>query len=777
MFSRSIGLCFFLFSSIFFSVAQDCTVKIEGNVVDEASESPLSYVNVYIQELQLGTTTDDEGNFSLENICAGHYHFILSHIGCEGEKLHFDIYGDTTLNIALSHTPTSLGTVVIAGKKEDYNSQANLTVNRKIIEDNANQNLSALLENETGVHLIKNGNGISKPVVHGLYGNRLLMLNNGISQAGQQWGNDHSPEIDPFAVDNIIVLKGANAIEYGGGNLGSVVLAQPKRIAREPHLHGQVNYIFDTNGRGHTFNTRMGQYTPAVAWKINGTLKKVGDKRTADYFLNNTGTEEANFALQLEKSLKENLFIDLYASTFNTKLGILRGSHISNVNNLEQALQQEVPFYTEPDFSYGLAAPSQKVSHHFTKARARYFISDEKILELVLAGQLNDRKEFDIRRGDRSDIPALSLKQYTFNSELKYSIAFADSWKLKLGNQNIVTDNTNASGTGILPLIPDYLSWRSGLFTTLSRVKERTTVNLGLRYDYEDQLVLAISNTFPREVVRYENSFHNLSALLSLKTKLAKKQSISWNIGYAMRNPAVNELYSNGLHQGVSGIEEGDPSLSTEKALKNTLEYKWVPSSKLALNVLAYHQLFQDYIFLNPQNEIRTTIRGAFPVFRYEQTAASIYGLDLSSQFTLGKSLLGLVRYSYLRGQDTAEDVPLIFMPPNSLFASLTFRAPQNKSRAGGRVKIEDAEIEISNRLVFRQNHILDGQDFLAPPDSYNLVGLKFSTDIILLNYKFRCFVKADNLFNVSYRDYLNRQRYFADDLGLNISVGLNVKF
>ena len=90
---------------------------------------------------------------------------------------------------------------------------------------------------------------------------------------------------------------------------------------------------------------------------------------------------------------------------------------------------------------------------------------------------------------------------------------------------------------------------------------------------------------------------------------------------------------------------------------------------------------------------------------------------------------------------------------------------------------MEDSETELSNRLVFRQNNLLEEQDFVQPPPAYSLLGLKLSTNLILPTYKIRCFVKADNLLNISYRDYLNRQRYFADDIGLSITVGVNVKF
>lgn len=777
MFNKRFFISIAVLSFIIFNCnAQNCEFTVKGNVFDKGSEQPLTYVTIFVQEVSRGAVTDDKGDFTIENLCEGEYHFIFSHIGCEPKKIHLDILSDTIVNIALPHTSTSFSTVVIEGAKNEHNNQPNLSINRKTLEDNSNRNLAGLLENESGVHLIKNGSGISKPVVHGLYGNRLTILNNGIIQSGQQWGNDHSPEIDPFSADKILVLKGASAIEYGAGNLGSVILVEPKRIEREPHLHGQVNYFYESNGRGQGLNTRLQKYSPILAWRINGTLKKYGDRKTADYYLNNTGLTEVNFSAQLEKSWHDKIFLDFYASTFNTTLGILRGSHIGNLTDLELALEKDIPFFTEPDFSYNIDSPKQKVSHHLIKIKTKYYINENQRLELVVASQFNDRKEFDIRRSGRSDIPALSLSQIATNFDLKYSADFSNNWAVKIGSQNIITDNTNNPGTGILPLIPDYISWKNGVFTTLSKSIEKVDFNLGLRYDYEYQYVLTISNSIPREIIKYKNHFHNTSGLAGVKYNLSKVQSIALNTGFAMRNPAINELYSNGLHQGVSGIEEGDIDLKTEKAFKSTLEYKWAPNANFSVNTLLYHQHFNDFIYLNPQDEIRLTIRGAFPVFKYEQTDANIYGLDISTQFTIGHSVLGNLKYSYLKGDDVKKEIPLVFMPSNSFFGSLVYRA-EKSMHFSKNVLIEETEIEINNRLVFEQKNINSEQDFVAPPPTYNLFGAKVSTNVLFSNYKIRCFVKADNLFNIKYRDYLNRQRYFADDIGISITTGLNFKF
>lgn len=758
------------------SKAQNCNLSIKGFVFDEATQQPLPFVNVFVQETYQGAITDTKGNFILDSLCPGAFHLQFSHIGCESIKLHFNFIKDTIIKIGLSHTSTSLGMVLIEKDKNSFNNQPNLSVNRNKIEKNPNKNISNLLENESGVHLIKNGNGISKPVVHGLYGNRLSIFNNGVLQSGQQWGNDHSPEIDPFAADKITVLKGANALEFGGGNLGSAILIEPKRILKEPHLHGQVSYVYETNGKGHNLNARLEKYASLFAWRINGTLKKYGDQSSSNYYLNNTGIEEANLSIQIEKTWKKRLFLDFYASTFNTRLGVLRGSHIGNLTNLEAALKREIPFYTEENFSNRIEAPRQDVSHHLAKIKSKYFFSENQFVEILVATQINNRKEFDVRRGNRDKVPALSLLQYTFNSEIKYNHDLKKDWSLKIGNQNIFTDNTNDPKTGILPLIPDYESFKTGFFSTLAKRKEKSNLNFGLRYDFEHQKVWTISSDLPRRIIRYKNQFHNLTGLFSFQHEISKTQNLSFNSGFAMRNPAINELYSRGLHQGVSGIEEGKIDLRIEKAIKNTLEYKWFPNTNFSLNALVYHQYFKDYIFLNPQNEFRLTIRGAFPVFKYEQTNAQIYGMDFSAQFSIKQSFLGIVKYSYLRGQDLKNEIPLVFMPPNSFFGSLTYQV-QKGFKFAKNFRMEKLEIELNNRFVMKQNNLLIDQDFAQPPDAYNLLGLNISSNLNFKNNKIRFFINSSNLLNTSYRDYLNRQRYFADDLGRSITFGFNVKF
>jgi len=767
----------------------NCTISVTGFIIDENTNQPLEFVNVYIQETLKGTASNEQGYFELKNICKGKQHIIFSHISGENHSVFFDIEKDTTLYVEIHALNTVLESVVIS-EKTTNSTQNTQTLNHQHISDNSNQNLSNMLEEISGVSTLKNGNGISKPVVHGLYGNRLTILNNGIAQSGQQWGNDHAPEIDPLVANKIRVIKGVSSLEYQGSNLGSVILVEPASIEREPHLHGNTSYFFETNGRGHGINLQLEQYNSALAWKINGTLKRSGDKKTATYFLNNTGNQEANIAIQLEKQFTENFFTDVYFSSFNTELGVLRGAHVGNLTDLENAFEREVPFFTEQNFSYDIDAPKQKVNHHLFKIHSKKYFEPkpknkdkviEQFLDFTFATQINIRKEFDVRRSGRSEIPALSLNQYSYFLETKYKKEFHNNLIFKVGVQSTITDNTNDPETGILPLIPDYLSYETGIFSVLTKKVNHWFFETGVRFQNTMQNTVTISQSLPREIVRFDNNFNNFSSSLGINYEINSTIQLSYNIGYATRNPAINELFSNGLHQGVSGIEEGNPNLNIEKSIKNTLSLSGKIKEKLSFETLIYYQNINDYIYLNPENEVRLTIRGAFPVFKYKQTNAQIYGLDVSTRYQFSKSVDLKVSYSFIKGDDLSNNLPLINMPSNNVQASLHYQI-QKPISIGGKErkrpkKLTNTQFEITNRYVFRQNDLLAEQDFTLPPNAYNLIGLRVSTNIQGQKTKLRIFSKVDNLLNVAYRDYLNRQRYFADDLGINVVLGVKLEF
>ncbi|MDA8693529.1 TonB-dependent receptor, partial [Saprospiraceae bacterium] len=528
--------------------------------------------------------------------------------------------------------------------------------------------------------------------------------------------------------DKISVIKGVNAIAYLNGQLGAIVLVEPAKIDKDPHTHGKAQYFFESNGRSHGINAQLQRYSPKIAWKINGTLKKRGDTKSPDYFLNNTGSQEANLALQLEKEFSKKHSAQLYISTFNSELGILRGSQISNLTDLEAAIGRDVPFFTEEEFSYGIDPPKQQVHHHLIKYSSQYFLDDHRWFKFNISGQINERKEFDVRRSGRSETPTLSLQQLMGIIDMEYNHEYNDQVFLKSGLQGSVIDNVNNPETGILPLIPNYDFYNAGVYTTISKKSERLTLEAGLRYDLVIQEVAAISTTLPREILRFNDVYHNVSSSVGAIFKVHDNLNLSFNSGYAFRSPAINERFSFGLHQGVSGIEEGSIDLDSEASWKTSLSLSNNPKSKMYVESIFYYHNINDYIYLQPQAEFQLTIRGAFPVFIYQQTDASIYGLDLFGRYELNPNIEATLTYSYIKGRDRIQNNGLLFVPANNLTAHLSYALVKPVMAFGK--SLENLKVSINNQFVFRKTGIDDDQDFLPPPDSYNLLSLDISGDI-----------------------------------------------
>ncbi len=763
-------LLFYLFSAWVICRGQPCDLSLSGWVSDYGTGIALEFANVLIEETGLGTNTDSTGFFELVDVCPGSYHLRISHLGCESAHQFILLRKDTSIRVGLNHHTELLDEVIVQGSQQDNTSATSKTLRRELITTAGGKNISDLLEQISGVSVLRNGSGISKPVIHGLYGNRIAILNNGLLQSGQQWGNDHAPEIDQLLADHLSVVKGSAALAYGGNSLGSVVVVETANIQPDPHQHGEFYYALQSNGWGHSFNTRLEKSGRLVAWRVGGTLKWQGDTQSPGYLLKNTGIREQNLALQFQKQFSEKWKTEAYYSLFSTNIGILRGAHIGNITDLQQAIGREEPFFTTDTFSYQIGVPRQHVIHHLLKLESTYFLKEQSLLKFKYGSQLNQRKEFDVRRSGRDEVPALSLQQWSHFAEGVLHKQLAGKGLLKAGLQLNVTDNTNNPETGIFPLIPDYRSFNSSAFLIGAKETADLLFDFGGRYDLQQLNVVTFSKTVPRVVERFNHQFHKVAFNAGARFRLIPQLEASMNAGYVLRSPEVNELYSAGLHQGVSGIEEGDRLLKAEHSAKAILSINWALKNKLFIQSLVYHQHITNFIYLQPQREFRLTIRGAFPVFVYKQTDAQLSGMDLLLKYEPGARWQGIVKYALVRGRNMKERIPLINIPPDNVFGSLTYIFKNGKT-------LQNTNFGVNVKYVFQQSQLLSWQDFLPPPNAYTLLGIRLSSHIQLKKARIKLALQLENLLNHRYRDYLNRLRYFADELGRNGSLSIGYIF
>ena len=405
----------FIISFSLNAFSQNCTLKISGNIIDEHDKSNLDYANVYIQELEIGTAADSNGYYEFNNICPGKYSFIIDHIGCTSDTVIVNVTKSITKNFFLEHHAEELNEIITTTSRIEKESvQSTTTIDNKTLTKLEGKDLGNILSTIAGVNQLKTGTTISKPIIHGLYGDRISIINNGVKLETQDWGSEHAPEIDPFASNQIRVVKGVGSLEYGTDAMGGLVLMDPPQLQKNKHLSAAISLIGQTNGRGITSSAKIEQgFKSGIAYFIQGTYKRFGDQQTPHYNLSNTALQEGNLSVGFG-FLKKNWEINTYYSMFNQQLAILKSSHIGNLTDLKNAIASDTPLIVKP-FTYKFENPQQKTQHHLGKINIVHYFKNQSKLDIIYSLQFNNRKEFDIRRGGRSEIPALNLKLLSKN--------------------------------------------------------------------------------------------------------------------------------------------------------------------------------------------------------------------------------------------------------------------------------------------------------------------------------------------------------------------------
>ncbi|HRG08052.1 MAG TPA: carboxypeptidase-like regulatory domain-containing protein [Cyclobacteriaceae bacterium] len=342
------ALLVMLFACQFVLARQHCTFIVSGKVVDE-SGSALPGASVQIKKLSLGEATNETGSFRFEKICKGTYLVLVQYLGYESVEKRITIDSNLELTINLQPSEQVLQEVVVADHAEVATRSNNTAaLNARELDEVSGKSLGETLQNISGVNSIQSGPAIFKPVIHGVHSQRILILNNGIRQEGQQWGAEHAPEIDPFIANNLTVIKDAGAIKYGTDALGGVIVVTPAELPADQKLGGELHLIGNSNGRAGTISGLLEggiKNAKGWGWRIQGTGRRSGDSHTPDYVLSNTGFRELNYSASVGHHTETSGF-EVFYSHFNTTIGILRGSVSASLDDLANRINRQVPANT-----------------------------------------------------------------------------------------------------------------------------------------------------------------------------------------------------------------------------------------------------------------------------------------------------------------------------------------------------------------------------------------------------------------------------------------------
>ena len=721
---------------------------ITGTVVNKNNE-PLMGVEVYFEELQKGTLTNEHGYYEISNLPGTPIKILIAFMGYKTQTKIITLQKPLTeLNFEMQESVFSMEEVIIATPFNKLQSENVIKVDKFSVEQLQNKGAITLIEginSISGVSQVSTGTGIGKPVIRGLRGNRVLVYAQNIRLENQQFGDEHGLGVDESSIESIEVIKGPASLLYGSDALGGVLYFIPTKFAETNTLKANITQKYFTNTLGST--TSFGIKQSYNKWKFlaNGSYNTQSDYKTSK-----------------NKRVTNSRFNE---TIFNTAIGftnkLLTSSLRFNFNATNVGIPEEIGLQNT---NKNMLLPYQELSNKMLSFQNTFFINNSKLVT-VLGYTFNDRKEFE-DENDAMDTtilaPALHLKLKTLSYDAKWYLPALKNFETILGVQGLSQENKNL---GEEILIPSANTYDFGIFVTASNSWKNNTVQGGIRFDTRTIQSEQFSIEDDLEIHTFEavnKTYKNLTASLGIKTELFSKIISRVNLASGFRAPNLAELTSNGVHNGTNRYEIGNPNLKSEQNFQSDISFEY-QSKHFEVFANGFYNSINNYIFISPTG----AMEGTNFVYQYTQENANLYGGEIGLHVHPHPLdwLHVNSNFEFVVGEQKNGDyLPLI--PANKLTNTLKTEFNSNNT-----FKNNFASITVES--TFKQDKV---SAFETPTPSYTLVNFGMGSTINLKGTNAIINLNLNNAFNKSYISHLSRLKVDnIENIGRNFVV--SVKF
>ena len=748
--------------------------EITGKITDAETNSGLPGATVAIPDLRKSAITDENGEFKLKNLPSrGKFLVQISYVGYQAITRVVDFASSEPLNFVLRQSVIEGREVVITGSPSSSDNRKNstsvATLSREQLQSHPSTNLMDAISRLPGVAQITTGPAISKPVIRGLSYNRVVTLNNGVKQQGQQWGDEHGIEIDQYSADHVEVLRGPASLMYGSDALGGVINILDGLPASEGTLKGEFLTNYATNN-GLTGNSLMLQGNEnGFIYKIRGTYKNAYSYKTPSEYVPNSGFNESNFQGQIGLNKKWG-YAHLDASSFRNNIGFYEP--VRNENG--QLVDDDGNVFSDSqNKDRKLAFPKQDVRHYKVALNSNILLGDGS-LKATLGFQRNLRRELE---GPAPEGLALFLNSQTYSYDLKYSFKDFNGWAPVVGLSGEFMHSLNT--TGFEQLIPDYDSQAFGGFVYVKKTWTNDSFNAGARFDFRKMDGKAFSGD--SEFNAFSNKFSHLTGALGYTHEFNEEFNFKANAGSAFRAPNIAELASNGVHEGVFRYEIGNVDLKPEESYQFDASFEY-HNQYVNASLGGFANVLDNYIYYNTSGASIDVDDEAgnitpFPVYNFVQDNAFLRGVEASLTLHPVSFIHFENGFSYTRATNRATKESLPFIPAATLRNELRFE-PKIQGTSNSYLSIG-----IDN--FFSQPKI---DSFETASSGYTLLNASIGTTFrIGKTQDITIYAAGRNLLDKAYYDHLSRFKpgrlsYEDTSLGIynqgrNITFGLNIPF
>ena len=764
--------------------------SFSGCIKDSKTGRPLEGASVYIADIKSGSNTDSKGAFSISNISEGTHLIEISHVGYSTIAENIVISGDTKKDFLLIESIIENNAVIVTGvtnatqlKKAPFQVSV---MRKEELQQTSSSNIIEAITRKAGVSSLSTGPAISKPLIRGLGYNRVLTINDGVRQEGQQWGDEHGIEIDEASVNKIEILKGPASLVYGSDAMAGVINIISNVPVQTNMLKINAGSNYQSNNRLRSFYGNIAGDIKGFNWNVYGTSKAAADyKNKYDGRVLNSKFNEHNAGGYVGYNGGWG-YSHLLISNFDLKAGLVEGDRDSAGFFTKPVAGGEVVRGTTADFKTTTPGIPYQHIQHFKIATDNSLILGQQRLAVNVALQHNQREEF----GNPDDLNEralfFDLKTITYTTQLHFKQV--NGWRTSMGINGMSQQNSNK---GVKQLIPDYRLNDIGSYGFFQKEIKKITISGGLRFDSRK---VDVKNLIDAGLVKgqaFKKIFSNFSGSIGSTYELSKTVNLKLNLARAFRAPSIPELASNGSHEGTIRYEYGEKELKSEISTQAdaSVEYN---NGHFSVNLAGYYNHFSNFIFyrkLQALSGVDSTVNTGgqeLTAFKFDQRQAYLAGMEVTLDIHPHPlDWLHLQNsFSFVSGRlkesiEGTKNLP--FIPATKLLTEVRADFKKLTNRA------EHVYLKFELDNTFRQGQAFTAFNTETATGGYTLLNAGIGAAItskkaqVLFTVNF----SVNNITDLAYQNHLSRLKYAAENtatgrtgvynMGRNISLKVNV--
>lgn len=778
-----------LLSAIHVASSNNVDGKLEGTITDKISGEKLIGVNIYLPELKKGATTDTDGNYRISNLPSIRTTIQVSYIGHQTIIQTVDLSSTNNLDFILDESNARINEVVVTaltGNSLIERTPAPISLIPKTdLLQTSSSNIIDAIAKQPGVSQITTGSGISKPVIRGLGYNRVVVVNDGIRQEGQQWGDEHGIEIDGDAINSVEILKGPASLMYGSDAMAGVIKFLPSPILPEGKVSANLSSEYQTNNGLFNYSVNTAGNKKGFVWDWRFSQKMAhAYKNKYDGYVYNSGFREDAITglLGLNRSWG---YSHLTLSYYHLAPGIVEGERDEETGKFIKPVvidgkADEAIATHDDNKSYHYGMPYQQIKHYKIVWDNNIILGGGN-LKTIIGYQQNRRQEFE--NVLHPDEYSLYFQLHTLNYDIRYNLPEINGYKIVTGINGMYQKSLNK---GSEYLIPEYNMFDAGVFAVASRNFGKLDISGGIRLDHRHLHSKSLFLTEDEihhdhddgdedhdhdhgdhdhgdELIEYFTDFtRNYSALtgsIGITYQIGNGWATKLNLSRGYRAPNISELASQGSHEGSARYEIGNLKLKAE----NSWQVDWglsYSSPMISGELSLFANRINNYIYSHKllDENGNDLITDGHRTYQFTSGDARLLGGEVSIDFHPIERLhfqnsFSLVSSIQLHQPDSTKYLP--FTPAPKWTSDVRFDLIRHGKT------LNNTYISFGLEHYWKQDKYYSAFGTETETPSYTLLNAGLGTDFVHKGRTWASlYLMANNLTNKAYQNHLSRLKY-----------------